>query len=367
MSQGTSTSGQSNTPDDDTPNGGRIRTALGPFGMVPAGVIESGLSDAAVRLYAYLWRRTQNENHGRPSMATVGNDLGWSREKAKTTMRQLRESGLLTIVERFAQDGGQETNDYVLEWSSDVAPVVPYPEKTPRASRSATPPLFSEEAPQEETQEEAASGEQTPRVNADPGVTHDPGVNADPQPVPDPQGGHGRPPKKTTPPSPSTRGADSTTTPADGGTATPAARVAEAWTDAYAAAHTTPATAPMCAKATRTALELLDQGLAVEVITAAARAAGSEGVPWIDRYVARVTRVPGPAQAAPAAQWSISRRTYGAPQPDSTPTPTATRKSEACPTHPGHPADNCGGCRADARADEARPTRPYVDLRAERA
>ena len=34
------------------------------------------------------------------------------------------------------------------------------------------------------------------------------------------------------------------------------------------------------------------------------------------------------------------------------PTPTPLRPADACPTHPGQPANNCGGCRSDQLAKE---------------
>jgi len=135
------------TPDEPT-----VTTALGPFGMVPAGIIESALSDAAVRLYAYLWRKGGNDGSAYPSLATMADDLGWSREKAKRTVGELRAAALVVVVEeRQRENGARSSNRYRVEWSSPLVPAV---------------------------------GFGTPRVMGDPGVMADPGprVAGDPGP-----------------------------------------------------------------------------------------------------------------------------------------------------------------------------------------
>lgn len=349
MSKRTRLPGQSNTPPSDTPDG--MRNALGPFGMVPAGVIESSLSDAAVRLYAYLWRRTQNANGRRPAYATIADDLGWSRAKARRAVDELQDALLLTVEHRYNADGSQQTNDYVLEWSSPAIPAQTFTRRSaPESPREVAPVVSSPaEAPQEvppavsspTTTGGVLTGEHPPVLTSD-----SPGCS----PVT---------PKEEVFSSLSLTGGARANGPVDD-PASPVATVEAAWVEAYNANHATPAMPHIQRKAREVAEELLGNAVAVQVAAAAARAAGAAGIPWIDRYVAQLTRtLPTPAAAGPGRG---ERRTYGAGLV-STPTPTALRPGEQCRTHPGQSATNCGGCRADALADESQPTRQLVDRR----
>jgi hypothetical protein len=159
--------------------------------MVPAGVIESALSDAAVRLYAYLWRKGAGDGAAHPSYATMAGDLGWSREKAKRAAGELTAAALLTANTRPGGrvDGGQTSNEYLLEWSSPLVPAVTYERRTPRVMGDpgvmedpgprviADPPPGSPVTPKEDSSRKTPTRKTPPRLsgNAPVRATSNPG------------------------------------------------------------------------------------------------------------------------------------------------------------------------------------------------
>lgn len=102
-------------------SGHRIKWGdTGPFAVIPATVLDAGISDRAVRLYANLARRA-----GGPDEGTVRGHAemeGWlqcKRTALKAALEELRAIGAVTVEEGKSPVGGRGWNTYIVH--ADVA------------------------------------------------------------------------------------------------------------------------------------------------------------------------------------------------------------------------------------------------------
>lgn len=83
------------------------------FALVPTWVyLDRDIPDAAVRLYAYLARRVDNETRlWRMPRQEIADDLGWSVDKVDRMKAALVSIGALTIRARH-NERGSDWNEY---------------------------------------------------------------------------------------------------------------------------------------------------------------------------------------------------------------------------------------------------------------
>lgn len=73
------------------------------------------INETALAVLDEVFRRAEASNGvAVASLAELGEATGCSRRSARHVCRTLRERGLLTVMVRHAEDGGQEENAYVL-------------------------------------------------------------------------------------------------------------------------------------------------------------------------------------------------------------------------------------------------------------
>lgn len=101
----------------------------GPFGVIPAWVLEADVSDRAVRAYAMLARHAGAEGSTFRGKKELAERLRCGRTAADTAVAELVAIGALSIEERFAKNGARIENGYVVH----AAP-------PPRPDGGATPP-----------------------------------------------------------------------------------------------------------------------------------------------------------------------------------------------------------------------------------
>ena len=87
------------------------------FSIVPEWVLDSAISDAAVRLYAVLLRFGQTSGARMPARSTLARRMHKkSTDTVDRAMRELVELGAVVVQHRF--DGGQRlTNKYLVRTS----------------------------------------------------------------------------------------------------------------------------------------------------------------------------------------------------------------------------------------------------------
>lgn len=146
-----------------------LTSDTGPFAIVPVWVIESPLSDRAVRLYAYLARKADNETGqcwpSRPTMAKV---LGCSVDTLDRAVAELVSAGAVTKGERRDAKGEQTSNLYT------VRRLDPQGGRTHAAGGVAAPTRGGSRTdaalsrPSELDQEPAAAAASSPRRRSDP-------------------------------------------------------------------------------------------------------------------------------------------------------------------------------------------------------
>jgi len=85
------------------------------FAMVPMWLMESGVSNSALRVYISLAKRAHNETGvAWPKRSTIGKDVNLSLKSVDRGIAELCEIGALTKHARVNEDGNQTSNMYVL-------------------------------------------------------------------------------------------------------------------------------------------------------------------------------------------------------------------------------------------------------------
>ena len=86
------------------------------FSIVPEWMIESSLSDQAVRVYATLYRYADKDDGScYPSIATIGKRCNKSVSSVKRAIKELKDFGAIEVRERYEKDKGQTSNLYILK------------------------------------------------------------------------------------------------------------------------------------------------------------------------------------------------------------------------------------------------------------
>lgn len=88
-----------------------VRRRRPPFAMVPERLLDSGLSDRAVRLYVLLDRYADEHDKAWPSRATMAKRLSCSEDSIDRAVKELVAAGWLTVHRRAAE---RATNHYFL-------------------------------------------------------------------------------------------------------------------------------------------------------------------------------------------------------------------------------------------------------------
>jgi len=86
------------------------------FSIVPEWLIESNVSDNALRVYTALYRYADKDNGTCwPSIATIGKKCNKSTSSVKRALKELKQIGAIEIQERYEEDKGQTSNLYILK------------------------------------------------------------------------------------------------------------------------------------------------------------------------------------------------------------------------------------------------------------
>lgn len=97
------------------------------FSIVPEWLIESNVSDNALRVYSALYRfADKDDGTCWPSIATIGAKCNKSSSSVKRAIKELKELGAIEVKERYLEDQGQTSNLYLLKmnpaFKSDTPP-----------------------------------------------------------------------------------------------------------------------------------------------------------------------------------------------------------------------------------------------------
>ena len=97
------------------------------FSIVPEWLIESDVSDNALRVYSALYRfADKDDGTCWPSIATIGAKCNKSSSSVKRAIKELKELGAIEVKERYLEDQGQTSNLYILKlnpaFKSDTPP-----------------------------------------------------------------------------------------------------------------------------------------------------------------------------------------------------------------------------------------------------
>jgi len=94
-----------------------ITSDIGRFGITPEWLLDSGVSDRAIRLFATLAAKYADRDTGKsfPSRATLANDLGCSTDSIDRAMKELTGVGAVTVNHRKA-DKEWLTSVYLLAY-----------------------------------------------------------------------------------------------------------------------------------------------------------------------------------------------------------------------------------------------------------
>lgn len=107
-----------------------------PFAQIPEWLIDSDVSDRAIRAFLVLHRHANKEGYAFPGRAAIAERLGCSPASLDRALNELREVG--AIVSRQRKDGNAVIgNDYWL-WPAHPSSPVRSPSLTPEATPSLT-------------------------------------------------------------------------------------------------------------------------------------------------------------------------------------------------------------------------------------
>jgi len=113
-----------------------LQRKSGSFAMAPrAMVADHAVSDRAVRLYCVLTRYANTRDEAWPSQATLAKDLGCSKPTIERAVRELRETGWITVHRRAAGAGNLYRIHRIPELPEDEDPqdaFAPTPEPGPK-------------------------------------------------------------------------------------------------------------------------------------------------------------------------------------------------------------------------------------------
>jgi len=111
---------------------GSVRSQIGPYSLVPEWVLDSDLSDRAVRLYALLGRYADDEGKAFPSRRTLAKRLKCSVDSVDRAVRELTEGKILLVEHRY--EDGDETH----RQTSNTYALVQVPRRTGAAGEGGT-------------------------------------------------------------------------------------------------------------------------------------------------------------------------------------------------------------------------------------
>jgi len=116
--------------------------------MVPKSIVESGLDDGCVRLYAYLDRVQGNNGHPARGFAATGEDLGLQPRTVSSHAHHLCEFGVIALEGSTGDGGhGKEVMRVIYNPARRRWPPTPVqlPERTTRYRKPSTAPKFATE------------------------------------------------------------------------------------------------------------------------------------------------------------------------------------------------------------------------------
>jgi hypothetical protein len=92
-----------------------VTSDTGPFALIPEWLLDSGVSDRAVRLYAVLARYADNDTGiAFPSKRLLATRLGCSDDSVTRAQKELEAADALRVEARFADEGDRTSNNYVV-------------------------------------------------------------------------------------------------------------------------------------------------------------------------------------------------------------------------------------------------------------
>jgi DNA-binding transcriptional ArsR family regulator len=84
------------------------------FGQTPEWVLVRHTKESW--LYTYMDCRYGGMDEIFPGLGTIAKDLGMSYDTVERALRRLRDGGAIEVYDRYRDDGGRTTNEYVLIW-----------------------------------------------------------------------------------------------------------------------------------------------------------------------------------------------------------------------------------------------------------
>lgn len=130
----------------------RTRSDAGPFSIVPAWVLDSDLSDGAVRLYAVLLRYADGDDQAWPSRTTLAARLRCSVDTIDRRIGELRTLGALTTEARYDGEGGRRSNVHTVRLA-----------RPPLRTDAAPPPRTDAEEKENQLERETDTAAKRPR------------------------------------------------------------------------------------------------------------------------------------------------------------------------------------------------------------
>jgi len=92
---------------------GSLRNTL-PFAMVPEWLLDSNISDRAIRLYAVLVRYADQNGRAFPARKRLAERVRCSLDSVDRATHELVNVGALTVIPRKNADGSPSSNDYLI-------------------------------------------------------------------------------------------------------------------------------------------------------------------------------------------------------------------------------------------------------------
>jgi hypothetical protein len=89
-----------------------ITSDTGPWALVPEWVLDSPISDRAIRLYAVLGRYADDAGACHPSRRTLAARLNCSESSLDRALRELSENNAVVVTHRKTDEGDWTSNEY---------------------------------------------------------------------------------------------------------------------------------------------------------------------------------------------------------------------------------------------------------------
>lgn len=98
------------------------------FSIVPEWLIESQVSDNAIRVYATLCRYADKiDGSCWPAISTIGKRCHKSPSSVKRAIKELKDIGAIEVKPRFLEDNkGQTSNLYIIKFTTDKTDPIPH-------------------------------------------------------------------------------------------------------------------------------------------------------------------------------------------------------------------------------------------------